>query len=51
MAVADWTGTVIDWKVALADLKQLIAQRIGRPGTAPQKRLDTVRPLQAGFLG
>lgn len=33
MAVADWTGTVIDWKVALADLKRLMAPAFGRSET------------------
>jgi len=30
MAVADWSGTVVDWRVALEDLKTWIAPALGR---------------------
>ena len=33
MAVAEWTGAVIDWKVALEDLKRLVAPAFGRSET------------------
>ena len=33
MAMAEWTGTIIDWKVALVDLKRLVAPAFGRSET------------------
>ena len=33
MAVAEWTGVVIDWKVGLEDLKRLMAPAFGRSET------------------
>jgi len=33
MAVAEWTGTLVDWETELAQLKRLIAPALGRAET------------------
>jgi SRSO17 transposase len=33
MAVADWTGALIDWRAALAELKESLAPALGRAET------------------
>jgi hypothetical protein len=33
MAVADWTGTLIDWRAALDDLKACLGPALGRAET------------------
>lgn len=38
MAVAEWTGTVIDWKVALEGLKRRMAPAFGRSETRASAR-------------
>ncbi len=33
MAVAEWTGTLLDWRAELAALKRIISPALGRPET------------------